>query len=260
MSNIDKLSENTAISQAAESASSTVSPTPPLPVLPATEQTSPDKDQPEQFQFGLQAYLGMFVVLAVFLSYLRWFGKDPMDVPRFGGALAVAYAVGGVIGYFSGRFTTAMFWVGIGTVCGMLAVVRCSLFIPADLVVWPAIGGIIGAVAGSVGDEKVFRRMFWPAITAFALVGVYYMALSSYSGYQAANAAPSSSSNNIPPWSVIYSVWFCAAAAGAIWGFFVEGVIRLEKRTHIPRHFLALGLVLLAIAVHWGLANFTRLL
>jgi hypothetical protein len=90
---------------------------PPLPMLRFQRGhiALPPEKQVEHFQFGLQAYLGMFVVLAVFFSYLRWFEKDPRDAPRFGGALAVAYAAGGVIGYYCDRFNTAMFWVGIGT-------------------------------------------------------------------------------------------------------------------------------------------------
>jgi hypothetical protein len=184
-----------------------------------------------EFQFGLQAFLWMFVVVAVFLSYIRTFG--PEAVARFGIVGPAAMIVGGVIGLVAGRFSAAVFWSGIGVVGGYLAVVHASLYHWSNEYVWPLTGGIVGATAAICGDGHVKRRMFYCSLVWTALVTVYELPLF---GLQRELIADP----------------FCAALAGALFGLGVDLAMRFERFTSIPRHFFALGLILFAIAGHWA--------
>ena len=82
-----------------------------------------------EFQFGLDAFLWMFVVVAVFLAYIRTFNPD--DIGKFVLVATVDVLVGGAIGLLAGGFSSAVFWAGIGAVGGYLAVVAYLPF-PLD--------------------------------------------------------------------------------------------------------------------------------
>jgi hypothetical protein len=86
---------------------------------PTMPETQSDSSRAE-YQFGLQAFLLMFVVVAVLAAYLRIFG--PEAVGRFGLVLVLTLPLGNAIGRLAGRFSAAVFWAGIGTVLGSLAV------------------------------------------------------------------------------------------------------------------------------------------
>ena len=120
---------------------------------PTTPETEPQPSRAE-FQFGLQAFLWMFVVVAVF-SYIRTF--SPATVARFGLVATLAIVVGGLIGLLAGRFSAAVFWSGIGVVGGYLAVVHASLFHWTNEYAWPLMGGIVGAAAAACGDGHIKR-------------------------------------------------------------------------------------------------------
>ncbi len=93
-----------------------------------TDSTTENEPRPSraEFQFGLDAFLWMFVVVAVFLAYIRSF--DPMHVGRFVLIATAALLAGGLIGFLAGRFSAAVFWAGIGAVGGYLAVVHPCLY------------------------------------------------------------------------------------------------------------------------------------
>jgi hypothetical protein len=203
----------------------------------------PETPSREEYQFGLQAFLGMFVVLAVFLSYLNTFAKDPKAIAAFGIGLVIAYAISGAIGVWSGRFSTVMFWAGIGAVCGTLAITQTTVFHSADVVAWPVIGGVTGAAAAAVQDGKLARRMLCTSLIGFSLVMAYTLIF--LGGQQH---------------SLLVLLNVCAIGGGALWGLVVDLACRFEKWTSIPRHFFALGLVLLAIGGHWLIVTFTRIL
>ena len=92
----------------------------------------------------------MFVVVAVFLGYIRTFHAE--DVGRFVVVATLAVLVGGAIGLAAHRFSAAVFWAGIGTVGGYLAVVQPALYHRSQQYAWPLMSGIVGAVAAACGD------------------------------------------------------------------------------------------------------------
>jgi hypothetical protein len=196
---------------------------------PTMPETQSDSSRAE-YQFGLQAFLLMFVVVAVLAAYLRTFG--PEAVGRFGLVLVLALPLGGAIGRLAGRFSAAVFWAGIGTVLGSLAVCGAAVGHWTALYAWPLMGGIVGATAAICGEGKLVRRVAWSALVGFGVIAVYTF---SWFGFQREQIAE----------------LICAAGGGALLGLSVDLVGRFEKRTSIPRHFLALGLVVLAIAGHW---------
>jgi hypothetical protein len=195
---------------------------------PETPQTEPQPSNAE-YQFGLQAFLWMFVVVAVFLSYIRMFG--PLAVAHFGFVATLALLLGGLIGWLSGRFSAAVFWSGIGVVGGYLAVVHTCLNHKSDEYVWPLSAGLVGATAAACGDGNVKRRMICCSLVWLGLVSIY----------------------EIPCFGFQRELIFdpiCATLAGALAGLGVDLASRFEKYTSIPRHIFALGLILLAIAGH----------
>ncbi len=196
---------------------------------PKKTETEPPPSRAE-FQFGLDAFLWMFVVVAVFLGYIRTF--DSEDVGRFVAVATLAVLVGGAIGLRAGRFSAAVFWAGIGTVGGYLAVVHPSLYHWSQQYAWPLMSGIAGAVAAACGEGNLRRRMAAPAIVWLVLVLVYDL---SCFGIR---------------WDLIYDP-ICAFLGGLLFGLGIDLAGRFEKWTSIPRHFFALGLVLLAIGGHW---------
>ncbi len=197
-----------------------------------TQRTPETETQPSrsEFQFGLQAFLWMFVVVAVFLSYIRSFGAE--TIPKFGLVATLALLLGGAIGLVAHRFSTAVFWSGIGVVGGFLAVIHAAMPHWSAEHVWPLVGGLVGATAAVCGDGRPMRRMFWSAAVGLAAVSLYSLSLFGFRRDQVAEL-------------------ICAALGGALAGLGVELASRFEKRTAIPRHFFALGLVVLAIAGHW---------
>jgi hypothetical protein len=198
-----------------------------------TDSTTPETDPKPpraEFQFGLQAFLWMFVVVAVFLSYIRTF--RPEAVATFGLVATLALLIGGVIGLLAGRFSAAVFWSGIGVAGGYLAVVHTSLYHWTQEYAWPLMGGIAGATAAVCGDGNVRRRMVWSSLVWLGLIAIYDL---SFFGLQ----------------YDLMSDPICALIAGALFGLGVDLATRFEKWTSIPRHFFALGLVLLAIGGHW---------
>ncbi|MEN6451089.1 MAG: hypothetical protein ABFC96_11410 [Thermoguttaceae bacterium] len=196
-----------------------------------TNQPHNDTDSPRsEYQFGLQAMLLMFVVAALLAGYLRAFG--PEAVGRFGLVLALALPLGGLIGWWAGRFSAAVFWAGIGSVLGSLAVCGAATSHWSQLYVWPLMGGIVGATAAACGDGRPVRRMAWCALVGFAIVAICGLSFSGFGRDRIAEL-------------------ICAAGGGALLGLGVDLVTRFERFTSIPRHFLALVLVVLAIAGHW---------
>jgi hypothetical protein len=183
-----------------------------------------------EFQFGLDAFLWMFVVVAVFLAYIRTFNPD--DVGKFVVVATVDVLVGGVIGLLARRFSSAVFWAGIGAVGGYLAVVHTCLSHWTQEYACPLMGGIIGATAAVCGDGNLRRRMIVPSLVWLALVVLYD--LSFFGLTRDWIAEP-----------------ICAFLGGLLVGLGVDLATRFEKWTSIPRHFFALGLVLLAIGGHW---------
>jgi hypothetical protein len=196
---------------------------------PTTSEIEPQPPHAE-FQFGLQAFLWMFVVVAVFLSYIRTF--NPADVAKFGLVATLALLLGGVIGLLAGRFSAAVFWAGIGVVGGYLAVVHTCLYHWSQEYAWPLMGGVVGATAAVCGDGNLRRRIGCCSLAWLVLVMIYDLSL--FGVQRDLLADP-----------------LCAFIAGALFGLGVDLATRFEKWTSIPRHFFALGLVLLAIAGHW---------
>ncbi len=198
-----------------------------------TEPTTTE-DQPRpsraEFQFGLDAFLWMFVIVAVFLSYIRTFNSD--DVGKFVVVATVAVLVGGAIGLAAGRFSAAVFWAGIGVVGGYLAAVHTCLDHWSQEYAWPLMSGIVGAVAAACGDGHLRRRMGVSALVWLALVIVYDL---SFFGVR----------------RDLIDNPICAFLCGLLFGLGIDLASRFEKWTSIPRHFFALGLVLLAIGGHW---------
>ena len=197
-----------------------------------TEQTPQETDpQPPraEFQFGLQAFLWMFVVVAVFLSYIRTFG--PAAVAKFGLVATLALLIGGLIGLVAGRFSAAVFWSGIGVVGGYLP--WCNAASPTGArnmsgrwwAEWSARRRPPAATETSGGG--------WICLARLArLVVIYDLSLFGFRRDLIADL-------------------ICASVGGALAGLGVELASRFEKCTSIPRHFFALGLVILAIAGHW---------
>jgi hypothetical protein len=230
---------------------------------PTTPETEPQPPRAE-FQFSLQAFLWMFVVVAVFLSYIRTF--NPAAVAKFGLVATLALLVGGVIGLlaavrvslpspasgegpgvradrggtrklfldtrFMGRFSAAVFWAGIGVVGGYLAVVHTFLYHWTQEYAWPLMGGVVGATAAVCGDANLKRRIGCSALVWLVLVMIYDL---SFFGLKRDLLADP----------------LCAFIAGALFGLGVDLAARFEEWTSIPRHFFALALVILAIAGHW---------
>jgi hypothetical protein len=196
---------------------------------PATSE-SEDVSSRAEYQFGLQAMMMMFVVVAVFLSYIRSFG--PETIPKFGLVAAISLLVGGLIGLLARRFSAAVFWSGIGVVGGYLAVVHAALPHWSEEFVWPFVGGLVGATAAACGDGRPWRRMLASAVVGLAAVSLYTLTVL---GLRRDAVAELSS----------------ATIGGALAGLGVDLASRFEKWTSIPRHFFALGLVVLAIAGHW---------
>jgi hypothetical protein len=192
-------------------------------------ESEPEPSRAE-FQFGLQAFLWMFVVVAVFLSYVRTFG--PEAVGKFVVVATLALVIGGLIGLATGRFSAAVFWSGIGVVGGYLAIVHTCLYHWTNEYAWPLTGGLVGATAAVCGDGRLKRRMICCALVWLGLVVVYEVPFFGFNRDLIADP-------------------FCAALAGALFGLGVDLATRFERFTSIPRHFFALGLVLLAIAGHW---------
>jgi hypothetical protein len=197
-----------------------------------TDAMQPEAETPSraEFQFGLQAFLVLFVIVAVFLSYIRTFGAE--TIPKFGLVATVALLVGGVIGLLAHRFQAAVFWSGIGVVGGYLAVVHSAMPHWSAEYAWPLVGGLVGATAAVCGDGKPWRRMFCSAAVGLAAVSIYSLSFFGFRRDQVADL-------------------ICAAIGGALAGLAVDLASRFEKRTAVPRHFFALGLVILAIAGHW---------
>ncbi len=196
------------------------------PTTPETRSESPRAE----YQFGLQAFLLMFVVVALLAAYLRTFG--PEAVGRFGLVIVLTLPLGGAIGWLADRFSAAVFWAGIGTVLGSLAVCGAAVYHWTALYVWPLMGGIVGATAAVCDEGKLMQRMACSALVGFGVIAVYTFSCFGFQRDQVAEL-------------------ICAAGGGALLGLGVELVGRFEKRTSIPRHFLALGLVVLAVAGHW---------
>jgi hypothetical protein len=196
---------------------------------PTTPRTEPESSRAE-FQFGLQAFLWLFVIVAVFLSYIRSFG--PETIPKFGLVAVLALLLGGLIGLAAHRFSTAVFWSGIGAVGGYLAVVHAAMPHWSAEYVWPLVGGLVGATAAACGDGRPVRRMIACAAVGLAAVSLYTLSLFGFRREAIADL-------------------ICAAIGGALAGLGVDLASRFEKRTAVPRHFFALGLVVLAIAGHW---------
>lgn len=197
-----------------------------------TEPTAAEEEpQPRgEYQFGLQAFLWMFVVVAVFLSYIRSF--DPWDVARFALVGTLALLAGGAIGLRAGRFSAAVFWAGIGAVGGYLAVVHPCLYHPSQKYAWPLMSGIVAAVAAACGDGNLRRRMMVSAIVWLLLIACYDLV--TFGMRRELIDDP-----------------ICAFLCGLLFGLGIDLASRFEKWTSIPRHFFALGLVLLAIGGHW---------
>ncbi len=196
------------------------------PTMPEPRSESPRAE----YQFGLQAFLLMFVVVALLAGYLRTFG--PEAVGRFGLVLVLTMPLGGLIGWLAGRFSAAVFWAGIGTVLGTLAVCGAAVGHWTALYAWPLMGGMAGAAAAVCDRRGLVERMACGAMVGLGIITIYV-----FSCFGIANAQ--------------IAELICAAGGGALLGLGVDLVGRFEKRTSIPRHFLALGLVVLAIAGHW---------
>jgi hypothetical protein len=196
---------------------------------PTTPETQPAPSRAE-FQFGLDAFLWMFVVVAVFLGYIRTFHAE--DVGRFVVVATLTVVVGGAIGLVAHRFSAAVFWAGIGVVGGYLAIVHSPFNHWSQQYAWPLTSGIAGAVAAACGDGNLRRRMAAPAIVWCVLATVYDL---SVFGLR---------------WDFMLEP-VCAFLCGLLAGLAIDLASRFEKWTSIPRHFFALGLVLAAIGGHW---------
>ena len=183
-----------------------------------------------EFQFGLDAFLWMFVVVAVLLGYIRTFNSE--HVGRFVVVATVALLVGGAIGLVARRVSAAMFWTGSGVVGGYLAVIHPCLSHWSQEYAWPLMSGIAGAVAAVCGDGNLRRRMAAPALVWLALMLVCDVSVFGIRRDWIADP-------------------ICAFLCGLLAGLGVDLATRFEKWTSIPRHFFALGLVLLAIGGHW---------
>ena len=196
---------------------------------PTTPETEAQPSRAE-FQIGLDAFLWLFVVVAVFLAYIRTF--DPADVGRFAIVGTLAVLVGGAIGFRAKRFRAAVFWAWIGVVCGFLAVIHPALVHWSQQYAWPLMSGIVGAIAAACGEGHLRRRMFIPAIVWLVLVIAYDLSVFG------------------PRRDMIFEP-ICAFLCGLLAGLGVDLASRFERWTSLPLHFFALGIVLLAIGGHW---------
>jgi hypothetical protein len=198
-----------------------------------TNPPTPEGECPpsrEEFQFGLQAFLWMFLVVAVFLSYIRTFRPEAVAVFAFVATLSLL--IGGAIGLLAGRFSAAVFWAGIGAVGGYLAVVHTCLYHWTQEYAWPLMAVIVGATAAACGDGNPRRRIVWSALVWLGLIAIYDLSLFGLDRDLMADP-------------------ICAVVAGALFGLGVDLATRFEKHTRVPRHFFALGLVIVAIGGHW---------
>ncbi len=92
--------------------------------------------------------------------------------------------------------------------------------------------GIVCAVAAACGDGNLRRRMGVSSLVWLVLVMAYDL---SFFGLQRDLIADP----------------ICAFLCGLLAGLGIDLATRFEKWTSVPRHFFALGLVLLAIGGHW---------
>ena len=162
----------------------------------------------------------------------RIFRRTGESVGKFALVATAAIVLGGLIGWAAGRFSAAVFWSGIGVVAGYLAIVHASLYHWTNEYAWPLSGGLVGATAAVCGDGHVKRRMFWCAAVWLGLVSIYEL---SFFGFKR---------------DLMFDP-ICAAIAGALFGLGIDLATRFEKWSSIPRHFFALGLILIGIAGHW---------
>ncbi len=197
------------------------------------QEAPPDaaESPPSEFQFGLQALLMMFVLVAVLLSYLRPYGLP--DMVRCSLLLVAALLCGGLMGLVARRLADALFWSAIGSICGYLAVLGAPLNHWTAQYFWPLAGGIVGATAACCGEGRRIRRAACCLLVGLGLVALYELSFFGFSGDRVAELV-------------------CAAGGSVLLALVVELAGRFEKYTAIPRHFLAIGFVLLAIAAHWA--------
>jgi hypothetical protein len=200
-----------------------------------TERETADRLPRTELQFGIQALLGMFVLVAVLMSYLR-----PLGVPvvvKFSVIVAIAMVCGGLIGLVGRKFSDAVFWSAIGSTCGYLAVVNAFLMHWSDEYLWPMVGGIVGATAAALGGRKLAYRVGLCSILGLGMVSAVEFPLFGFT-------------------RDLVGVFICAVGGSALLVLVVDLASRFEKWTSIPRHFMAIGLVIAAVAGHWIVLRF----
>ena len=98
---------------------------------PATTEQPPR----QRLQFSLQSMIGLFVVVALLLGYLRAFGNR--SILECTVLTLVSLVLGGVLGIRAGKVPDTMFWAAIGAVFGFLAMLGDTSYHWSLSYVWP---------------------------------------------------------------------------------------------------------------------------
>ena len=172
----------------------------------------------------------MFVLVAVLLSYLR-----PYGLPRHGQVQPPARGGPALRRPDGARCAaTGRRPVLVGDRLDM----RLSRHLgraawPLDRAVRLAVGRRTRRRHGRLLRRRpCIRRVVCCLLVGFGLVAIYELPLFGFSADRVAELV-------------------CAAGGSVVLALIVELAGRFEKYTAIPRHFLAIGFVLLAIAAHW---------
>lgn len=197
--------------------------------------SAPAAPVPERLQFTLQSMIGLFVVVALLLGYLKAFGGE--SILKCGSTTLAALALGGLVGAWTGKTPDAMFWAAIGAVFGFLVVLGDASYHWSVIYAWPLVGGLTGATAALAPQQHLVRRMRSCATVALVSIALYLVCC-------------------LPFERAMFADMVCAALGGALMAVAVELATRFERYTALPRYLLATAFVLLGIAGHWAAVHF----
>lgn len=193
-------------------------------------------EQPrERLQFTLQSMIGLFVVVALLLGYLRTFSGE--SILRCGAVTLASLAIGALLGLWPGKVPDTMFWAAIGAVFGFLTVLGDASYHWSLVYVWPMVGGVTGATAALAPQHRLVRRMAVCGLVAMATIGLYLVCFLTFERAMVADMC-------------------CAALGGALMAVAVELATRFERFTSLPRYLLASAFVVVGIAGHWAAFHF----